>query len=210
MGTASFFAARWQMILQLTLEHLAIVVLAMVLSIVIGVATGMLITLNRRAAAVVLAATNVMMTIPSLALFSLLVPLVGIGSVPAIIGLVAYTQLPVVRNFYTGLSGIDPSIIEAARGMGLSSRSILWKIRAPLALPAMMAGIRTAVVMGVGIGAIAGYIGAGGLGVLIFQGISRNDDVMVLTGAGIISLIAILADRLMRRIETLLDRRARF
>jgi len=210
MGTASFFAARWQMILQLTLEHLAIVVLAMVLSIVIGVATGMLITLNRRAAAVVLAATNVMMTIPSLALFSLLVPLVGIGSVPAIIGLVAYTQLPVVRNVYTGLSGIDPSIIEAARGMGLSSRSILWKIRAPLALPAMMAGIRTAVVMGVGIGAIAGYIGAGGLGVLIFQGISRNDDVMVLTGAGIISLIAILADRLMRRIETLLDRRARF
>jgi osmoprotectant transport system permease protein len=198
------------MILQLTLEHLAIVVLAMVLSIVIGVATGMLITLNRRAAAVVLAATNVMMTIPSLALFSLLVPLVGIGSVPAIIGLVAYTQLPVVRNVYTGLSGIDPSIIEAARGMGLSSRSILWKIRAPLALPAMMAGIRTAVVMGVGIGAIAGYIGAGGLGVLIFQGISRNDDVMVLTGAGIISLIAILADRLMRRIETLLDRRARF
>ena len=200
-----FLAARWPVLLHLTLEHLVIVLAAMLASIVLGVTVGTLITLNRPAARIVLNLNNVLMTIPSLALFSLLIPVLGLGKAPAIAGLIAYTQLPLVRNVYTGLTQIDPAIIEAARGMGLTERKILFRIKIPLAFPAVMAGIRTATVMGIGIGAIAGYIGAGGLGVYIFQGISRSNDTMVLTGAVLISLIAILTDRFLGRIQQKFD-----
>jgi osmoprotectant transport system permease protein len=206
MGFIGFFAARWQTILQLTVEHLVIVLVAMVISVVLGVAIGVLITLDRNVARVVLNCNNVLMTIPSLALFSLLIPVLGLGKGPAIVGLVAYTQLPLVRNVHTGITMIDPAVIEAARGMGLTERKIMFKIKIPLAFPAVMAGIRTATVMGIGIGAIAGYIGAGGLGVYIFQGISRSNDSMVVIGALVISLISVLTDRGLGRIQRAFDR----
>jgi len=177
------------------------VITAMVISIALGTAVGIIITMNRKMASIVLNITNVMMTIPSLALFSLLIPILGIGKAPAIVGLVAYTQLPIVRNVYTGITNIDTSIIEAARGMGLTEMKILYKIKIPLAFPAIMTGIRTATVMGIGIGAIAGYIGAGGLGVYIFRGISRTNDNMVLIGAILISIIAILTDKLLEKVQ---------
>ena len=201
MNLFSFFTSRWETILSLTVEHLIMVITAMVISIVLGTTMGILITKNKRSANIILNITNVMMTIPSLALFSLLIPILGIGKAPAIFGLVVYTQLPIVRNVYTGITMINPSIIEAARGMGLTEKKILFKIKIPLAFPAIMAGIRTAVVMGIGIGAIAGYIGAGGLGVYIFQGISRTNDKMVLIGAILISFIAILADKLLEKVQ---------
>lgn len=206
MEFIGFFVARWETILQLTIEHLVIVLVAMVISIVLGVTVGILICRSRVLARIVLNLTNVMMTIPSLALFSLLIPVLGIGKAPAIVGLVAYTQLPLVRNVYTGITGINPAVIEAAQGMGLTERKILFKIKLPLAFPAMMAGIRTATVMGIGIGAIAAYIGAGGLGVFIFQGISRTNDKMVLIGAVLISLISILTDRVLARVQRKFDR----
>lgn len=201
MDLIAFFAARWQTIAGLTSEHVVIVAVAMGISVVLGVAIGVAISFHAGAARAVLGLANVMMTIPSLALFSLLIPVLGLGNAPAIVGLVVYTQLPLIRNVHTGLTGIDPAVIEAARGMGLTERRILFKIRIPLAFPAVMAGIRTATVMGIGIGAIAAYIGAGGLGVLIFQGISWSNDTMVLTGAILISAIAILADRVLARIQ---------
>jgi osmoprotectant transport system permease protein len=206
MAFIGFFVARWQTILQLTIEHLVIVLVAMVISIVLGVSVGILICRSRTLARIVLNLTNIMMTIPSLALFSLLIPVLGIGKAPAIVGLVAYTQLPLVRNVYTGITGINPAIIEAAQGMGLTERKILFKIKLPLAFPAVMAGIRTATVMGIGIGAIAAYIGAGGLGVFIFQGISRTNDKMVLIGAVLISLISILTDRVLARVQRKFNR----
>jgi osmoprotectant transport system permease protein len=206
MAFIGFFVARWQTILQLTIEHLVIVLVAMVISIVLGVSVGILICRSRTLARIVLNLTNIMMTIPSLALFSLLIPVLGIGKAPAIVGLVAYTQLPLVRNVYTGITGINPAIIEAAQGMGLTERKILFKIKLPLAFPAVMAGIRTATVMGIGIGAIAAYIGAGGLGVFIFQGISRTNDKMVLIGALLISLISILTDRALARVQRKFNR----
>ena len=206
MDFIRFFIARWQTILQLTLEHLVIVLVAMVISILLGVTVGILICQSRTLARIVLNLTSVMMTIPSLALFSLLIPVLGIGKAPAIVGLVVYTQLPLVRNVHTGITGISPAIIEAARGMGLTERKILFKIKLPLAFPAVMAGIRTATVMGIGIGAIAAYIGAGGLGVFIFQGISRTNDKMVLIGAVTISMISILTDRVLGRIQRRFDR----
>lgn len=201
MNLFDFFISRWETILDLTVEHFIMVLTAMVISIILGTVVGILITMNKKVASIVLNITNVMMTIPSLALFSLLIPILGIGKAPAIVGLVAYTQLPIVRNVYTGIINIKPSIIEAARGMGLTEMKILYKIKIPLAFPAIMTGIRTATVMGIGIGAIAGYIGAGGLGVYIFRGISRTNDNMVLIGAILISIIAILTDKLLEKVE---------
>lgn len=201
MGLIDFFLSRWQDILELTLEHLLLVLVAMVISIVLGVTIGILITRSRALATLVLGLASIMMTIPSLALFSLLLPILGIGTAPAIVGLVAYTQLPIIRNVYVGITTIDPAIIEAARGMGLTDRKILLRIQIPLAIPASMIGIRTAVVMGIGIGAIASYIGAGGLGTYIFQGISRTNDNMVIIGAILISLIAILADKYLGKLQ---------
>ena len=206
MDFIRFFNARWQTILQLTLEHLVIVLVAMVISILLGVTVGILICRSRVLARIVLSLAGIMMTLPSLALFSLLIPLLGIGKAPAIVGRVAYTQLPLIRNVHTGITGISPAIIEAAQGMGLTEWKILFRIKLPLAFPAVMAGIRTATVMGIGIGAIAAYIGAGGLGVFIFQGISRTNDKMVLIGAIMISLISILTDRFLGRIQRRFDR----
>jgi osmoprotectant transport system permease protein len=193
--------SRWRDILRLTYEHLLLVLIAMAISIVLGLVVGVLITRNKILASLVLSLASIMMTIPSLALFSLLLPLLGIGTAPAIVGLVAYTQLPIIRNVYVGITTIDPSIIEAARGMGLTDDKILRRIQIPLAIPAAMIGIRTAVVMGIGIGAIASYIGAGGLGTLIFQGISRTNDYMVVSGAILISLIAILSDKYLGKLQ---------
>lgn len=201
MRLIDFLLSRWQTILDLTLEHLLLVLIAMAISIVLGVAVGVLITRSKFLANTILGLASVMMTIPSLALFSLLLPVLGIGTAPAIVGLVAYTQLPIIRNVYIGITTIDPAIIEAARGMGLTERKILRRIQLPLAIPAAMTGIRTAVVMGIGISAIASYIGAGGLGTFIFQGISRTNDQMVLTGAILISLIAILADKYLGQLQ---------
>jgi len=196
-----FILSRWSTILSLTMEHLFIVFIAMLVSFSLGVLVGIWITKNKVAAAFVLNFTNILMTIPSLALFSLLIPVLGIGKIPAIVGLVAYTQLPIIRNVYTGIMTLNPSILEAARGMGLTERKILRTVKIPLAFPAMMSGIRTATVMGIGIGAIAGYIGAGGLGVYIFQGISRSSDQMIVVGATIISLISIFTDRFLGSIQ---------
>jgi osmoprotectant transport system permease protein len=206
MNFLEFLLSRWSTILSLTLEHLFIVLVAMVVSVTLGVLVGILITRNKVVAALVLNFTNVLMTIPSLALFSLLIPVLGIGKFPAIVGLVAYTQLPIIRNVYTGIMTINPAILEAARGMGLTERKILRSIKLPLAVPAIMSGIRTATVMGIGIGAIAGYIGAGGLGVYIFQGISRSSDQMIVVGATIISLISILTDQFLGRVQRKLNR----
>ncbi len=190
-----FAISRWQTILKMTIDHFTIVVTAMLISIIAGVAIGILITHKKSWANVMLNIANILMTIPSLALFSILIPIMGIGRAPAIAGLVLYTQLPIIRNVYTGIVNIEPSIIEAAKGMGLTKTKIMFKIKLPLAFPVIMAGIRTSAVMGIGIGAIAAYIGAGGLGEYIFQGINRGNDRMIIIGAVMVSVITIIIDR---------------
>ncbi|MGB3959436.1 MAG: ABC transporter permease [bacterium] len=149
---------------------------------------------NDRAARMILAVTGTIMTIPSIAMFAFLIPLFGIGIAPALVGLTLYCLLPILRNTYTGLKNIDPAVLLAAQGMGMGEAKILWRIKLPLAFMVIMAGIRTAVVMGVGITAVAAYIGAGGLGQFIFRGISRANDKMVLTGAIFVAILAILLD----------------
>ncbi len=201
MKFIDFFINRLDSIIELTWEHLLMVLIAMAISIMLGVLVGIIITFNENSAKVVLSIAEVLMTIPSLALFAVLIPIFHIGATPAIIGLVLYTQLPIVRNVYTGIKNISPAIIESAKGMGMSNLKIMFKIKLPLAFPVLIAGVRTAVVMGVGMGAIASYVGAGGLGDYIFQGIQRTNDKMVVIGAIMISLLAIIMDRLLYFIQ---------
>lgn len=204
-----FISTRQEIILDLSLEHLWLVLLAGVIAIVVGVALGIGITYNKEAASLVLGICQVLMVIPSFAMLGFLIPFFGIGFTSGVIALILYSLLPVTRNTYIGIQEIPPSILEAAKGMGMSKAAVLIKIKIPLALPVIMAGFRTAVVMIVGIGAIAAYIGAGGLGEMIFQGISRTQPTRIIAGAIFISLITLVADFILGRAEDKLLARTR-
>ena len=172
---------------------------ALLLGIATGVPTGILITRSKRAADAVLRIAAIVITIPSVALFGLLIPLLapfghGIGWVPAVIALTLYSQLPIIRNTYSAIMNIDPALREAARGMGLSTMQRLREVELPLAVPVILTGLRNASALTIGIGAIATYIGAGGLGSFISRGISQTDQRQLLTGAFAVSLLAIGVD----------------
>ena len=192
--------------IELTLEHIWIVFLSVFLAAIIAVPTGIFITKNDRLAQKVINTANILMTIPSIALFGLMLPVLsifgqGLGKVPAVIALVLYSQLPIIRNTYTGIKNVPPSLIEAGRGIGMGTWTRMRQIEIPMATPVIIAGLRTAAVMNIGIAAIAAYIGAGGLGVLIQQGIARAYDGMILAGAALVALLAILIDLIMALIE---------
>jgi len=182
-----------------TLEHIAIVSVAVGIAVMTAVPIGIAITRSKALADAVLYAASMMITIPSIALFGLMIPLLapighGIGYVPAVIAIILYSQLPIIRNTYTALADVDPALREAAKGMGMSRMQRLREVEIPLALPVIMAGVRVAVVMNIGIAAIATYIGAGGLGTFISRGISQSDPRQLVTGAIAVSLLAIFAD----------------
>ncbi|HHX8656659.1 TPA: ABC transporter permease [Vibrio diabolicus] len=181
------------------MEHISLVALAVGLAILTGVPIGILITQNERVAKVVLYVASIIITIPSIALFGLMIPLLstignGIGYVPAVITVLLYSQLPIIRNTYTAIHNVEPSLREAARGIGMTPFQRLKMVEIPLAIPVIMAGVRTAVVMNIGVMAIAAYIGAGGLGVFISRGISQSDPRQLIVGAIAVSLLAIIAD----------------
>jgi len=186
-----YLIRRHTMVMDLFWEHMYLIVVAVGIAIAVGVILGIVITYNRTLANGVLVVCQVLMTIPSIAMLGLLLPFFGIGFTTGMLALVLYSLLPIVRNTHSGIMEIDKAIIEAASGMGMNEWRKLIKIKVPLALPVIMAGIRTATVMVVGIGAIASYIGAGGLGQLIFNGISRTNPPMIITGAIFISIIAV-------------------
>ncbi|MTI84580.1 MAG: ABC transporter permease [Firmicutes bacterium] len=196
-----FFVDRSGTILDLGVEHAFLVLASVIIAVLLGVLAGIAITYYRPVAQIVLYICQVMMTVPSLATFGLLLPIFGIGFKTGVVALVLYSLLPIVRNTYTGIREIDDSVLQAAKGMGMGGWTVLLKVKLPLALPVIMAGIRTATVMVVGIGAIASYIGAGGLGELIFRGISRYNKDMILAGAVVVSLMALTADYLLRVAE---------
>jgi osmoprotectant transport system permease protein len=189
------------LIFKLTLEHIVITVIAISISTVIGVTVGILLTRYRRAAGPVIGVAGILYTIPSLALFGILIPFIGIGLKPALIALILYSQLALIRNTYVGITQIDPGIREAGRGMGMSPGQFLRMVELPVALPVIMAGIRTAAVMNIGTATIAAYIGAGGLGWLIFRGIASVNSEQIIAGALPVTLLAIGADCLFTRIE---------
>lgn len=188
------YAERWKFFLALTWEHIQISVISIAGAILIGLSLGILISQYRKSASFVLGFTNFVYTIPSIALFGFLIPFSGIGNVTAIIALTVYALLPMVRNTYTGITGIDREIIEAARGMGSTSFQILWKIKLPLAFPVILSGIRNMMVMTIALAGIAAFIGAGGLGVAIYRGITTNNTALTLAGSLLIALLALMAD----------------
>ena len=199
MGTLQFIAGNLIVIAELTVQHIAIVGVAVGLAILTGVPIGIAITQNQRAADFVLYIAAIVMTIPSIALFGAMIPLLslighGIGYVPAVVAVLLYSQLPIIRNTYTAITNVDPALREAASGMGMTPLERLRLVEIPLAVPVIMAGVRIAVVINIGVTAIAAYIGAGGLGVLISRGISQTDTRQLITGAVAVSLLAIVAD----------------
>ena len=199
METVRFIAENLPLIWQRTVEHVMLVGAAVSIAIVTGVTIGILITQNKTAANRVLYGAAVIMTIPSIALFGLLIPVLsvigqGIGYLPALIALILYSQLPIIRNTYTAIMNVDPALREAARGMGMTTLQRLKTVELPIALPVIVNGVRNAVVLNIAIAAIATYIGAGGLGTFISRGISQTDIRQLVTGALAVSLLAIAAD----------------
>lgn len=190
----SIYIDRWHFFLDLTLEHIQISVISIIGAIIIGLGLGILISQYRKSSGIILGITNFIYTIPSIALFGFLIPVSGIGDTTAIIALTIYALLPMVRNTYTGITGIDTEIIEAARGMGSTPVQILWKIKLPLAFPVILSGIRTMMVMTIALTGIAAFIGAGGLGVAIYRGITTNNSSMTVAGSLLIAILALLAD----------------
>lgn len=192
---SNFFLIRYgSEILQRTGEHLLLVIVAITIATIVSIPLGILITRNQLLRQPILAIANVLQTIPSLALFGLLIPLVGIGAVPAIIALTLYSFLPIIRNTYVGITSIDPAIREAGRGMGMTDWQLLAQVEIPLAMGVILAGVRVAAVIAIGIATIAAAIGAGGLGVFIFRGISVVNNQLILAGAVPAAAIALVAD----------------
>lgn len=194
-------AARQEMIQTAFLEHIYLSFVAVAVGVAIALPTGILIARYRKYAEPIIGVTAVFQTIPSLALFGFLVPILGIGSPTALIALIIYALLPILRNTYTGITGVDSSIIEAGRGVGMTRTQILRQIELPLALPFIMAGIRTATVLTVGIATLATFVGAGGLGDIIYRGLQSYNNSLVLAGALPVALLAIGFDLVLKWIE---------
>lgn len=204
MNFWTFFVQHRAEILSATADHLVLVLIAMIVAILIAVPLGMFIVHRPGLRAVSLAIANIFQTIPSLALFGFLIPIPfigGIGKRTAIVALVLYALLPILRNTYVGLTAIDPAVLEAAEAMGMTSTQVLWQVRVPLSLAVILAGIRTATVITVGVATIAAAIGAGGLGAFIFRGVALVNNALLLAGAIPAALLALLADFLLGRLE---------
>lgn len=197
----SLYQSRWSFFLELIVQHIRIASTAILISGVIGLILGVLISQHRKYASWIIGAINVAYTIPSISMLGFLIPFTGIGNKTATIALIIYGLLPMVRNTYTGITTIQPSIIEVAEGMGSSPWQILYKIKLPLALPVIISGVRSMVVMTISLSGIASYIGAGGLGVAIYRGITTNNAAMTYAGSILIALVALSSDQLVSWIE---------
>jgi osmoprotectant transport system permease protein len=208
MNVIEFIKGNWREVLAATGEHLFLVLISITLAILIGIPLGIVVVRRAALKRAALGVAGVLQTVPSLALFGLLIPLPvlgGIGSRTAIIALVLYALLPLIRNTVTGIEGVDKNVREAAVAMGMTERQVLWQVELPLALGVILAGVRVAAVISVGVATIAAAIGAGGLGVYIFRGLRQNDNTLVLAGALPAALLALLADWLLGLLESHLD-----
>lgn len=197
----NYVSGNYDQILSLLGQHLYLTVFSVFMAILIGVPLGILISKSEKLSKPIIGTTNVIQAVPSLALLGFLIPFIGIGSTPAIVMVVLYSLLPIVKNTYTGLTNIDSDILEAAKGIGLTSSQTMKKVQLPLAFPVIMAGVRISAVTAVGLMTIAAFIGAGGLGYLVFSGISTVDNNMILAGAIPACILALLIDFVVGKME---------
>src|SRR5580692_9562510 len=188
-------------LLEQTVQHIGLTFISLFIAVLIGLPLGIFISRRKKFSGAVLGVAGVLQTIPSIALLGFMIPLLGIGPLPAIAALFLYALLPVIRNTYTGIDGVDPGVREAAVAMGMTSTQRLFRVDLVLAFPVIMAGIRTATVINVGVATLAAYIAAGGLGEFIFGGIALNNTDMILAGAIPAALLAILLDFLLSLVQ---------
>jgi len=199
-----FLLQNWSELLEHLREHLSLVFISTLIAVAIGIPTGVLLTRRKSLRSSVLGIANVMQTIPSLALFGFLIPIPfigGIGARTAIVALVLYSLLPIIRNTVTGILGVDPNVREAAVAMGMTGSQVLWQVELPLAMSVIITGVRVALVIAIGVATIAAAVGAGGLGVFIFRGIRQFDNNLLLAGAVPAALLALLSDFLLGLVE---------
>lgn len=195
------YAERSSFFGELILQHIRIAGISVVISLFLGLVIGVLISEFRKPAQIIMNIINVLYTIPSISMLGFLIPFTGIGNKTAIIALSIYGLLPIVRNTYTGINTIQPFLTEVASGMGSTRMQILFRVKLPLALPVILAGVRSMVVMTISLSGIASYIGAGGLGVAIYRGITTNNAAMTYAGSILIALVALISDRLIYLLE---------
>ena len=201
--------SRWDFFLGLLVEHIQISLLSIVIAMVIGLTIGILISEYQKSSKVVIGIVNFIYTIPSISLLGFLIPLSGVGDATAVIALTVYALLPMVRNTHTGLTNVSPLLLEAATGMGSTKMQTLIKVKLPLAMPVIISGIRSMAVMTIALAGIASFIGAGGLGVAIYRGITTNNKAMTLVGSLLIAVLAIAVDFLIGRREKMVKRHGR-
>ena len=197
MNVIRFILQNRTQVLELSLEHLWLVGISTILAMLVGIPLGIAIAHRPRLNKPVLASANIIQTIPSLALFGFLLPVPWLGDRAerlAILALTLYALLPIIRNTYAGIKGVDPAVVEAARGMGLSNSQLLFQVELPLAMSVILSGVRVAIVISVGLATIAAAIGAGGLGEFIFRGLAMVDDRVILAGAIPAAALALVAD----------------
>ncbi|MCT4620976.1 MAG: ABC transporter permease [Marinisporobacter sp.] len=201
IGIFNIFKSRGSDILLAIGQHVQITLTALFFSVLIAVPLGIFLTRHRKLADPVIGVTSVFQTIPSLALLGFMIPFLGIGRFPAIVALTIYGLLPILRNTYTGVIGVNKAAVEAGVGMGMTSRQVLFMVEIPLALSIIMAGIRTSTVLIVGVATISAMIGAGGLGDLIFRGIATVNPELILAGAIPAATLALTFDFVLRKLE---------
>lgn len=203
MAFLSYFINNIQQVISLTTEHIILTAIAVGLAVLIGVPLGIFISYFQKSSRAVVGATNIVQAIPSMALLGLIIPLLGIGSVPSVVIVILYSLLPIVKNTYTGITSINEDTLESAKAIGLTRSQVLIKVQIPLALPVIMAGVRISAVTAVGLMTMAAFIGAGGLGFLIFSGISTVNTHQILAGAIPACILALLVDFIFGLIEKL-------
>lgn len=201
------YMERREWFLELFGQHLKIAGIAIVLAGIMGLLLGIFIAEKEFMAPVILTLANIFYTIPSISLLGILIPFTGIGDKTAIIALTLYGLMPMIRNTYTGICGVSQEIIQAARGMGSTDIQILWRIKLPLALGVILAGVRNMVVMTLSVTAIAAFIGAGGLGIAIYRGITIYNPALTFAGSVLIALLALIADLLLGILENYVKKR---
>jgi osmoprotectant transport system permease protein len=198
----NYINSNYEQILSLLGQHIYLSVVSVLIAVVIGIPLGILISRQPKLSKSIIGTTNVIQAVPSLALLGFLIPFIGIGSTPAIVMVVLYSLLPIVKNTYTGLTNIDSDILEAAKGIGLTKSQTMRKVQLPLAFPMIMAGIRISAVTAVGLMTIAAFVGAGGLGYLVFSGVQTVDNYMILAGAIPACILALLIDFVVGKLES--------
>lgn len=193
--------SRWDFFLELLIEHLQISLISILIAMILGLIIGVIISEFQKCTKAVIGLVNFIYTIPSISLLGFLIPFSGIGNITAIIALITYALLLMVRNTHTGLTNVNPLLIEAATGMGSTKMQVLLKVKLPLAMPVIVAGIRNMAVMTIALAGIASFIGAGGLGVAIYRGITTNNTAMTIIGSLLIAILAIVVDFVIGAIE---------